>query len=152
MDKKKSEDEPFFNKAFGQLIEMAYWMVKFEGDFNNNYEKSGKSTEEKSDSTWDWDFFPDRLFGENSRTYIKFIRYFLKFFGSFEKLLKVVQWHERREAPAIIEVWNKKSLKENFTFSFFNAPASFYLVFCGKGIWSLIVYLHTWQYPDLIER
>ena len=78
--KKKSEQA--FNPAFGQLIEMAYWMVKFEGDFNKNYEDSklGKSGEDD-----------DRLFGINSRTFIKFIRYFLKFFGSFEKLLKVLK-------------------------------------------------------------
>ena len=87
MDKSKKKSEQAFNPAFGQLIEMAYWMVKFEGDFNKNYEDS--KVAKKSEKSWN--FFPDRLFGTNARTYIKFIRYFLKFFGSFEKMLKVLK-------------------------------------------------------------
>ena len=79
----KAKIEPFFNPALGNLIEMAYWLIKFEGDFNKIYEES---IAEKSAKFMD--IFPERLFGKSSRTLLKFTRYFLKLFGSFEKLLK----------------------------------------------------------------
>ena len=79
----KKKIEPFFNPALANLIEMSYWLIKFEGDFNKIYEEATGQKLAKF-----IDVFPNRLFGKSSRTFLKFTRYFLKLFSSFEKLLK----------------------------------------------------------------
>ena len=84
MTEKKKKVDPYFNPALANLIEMSYWLIKFEGDFNKIYEEATGGKLAKF-----LDVFPNRLFGQSSRTLLKFTRYFLKLFSSFEKLLKV---------------------------------------------------------------
>ena len=79
------------NVDFREVVEMSYWLVKFVGQFEKQYntfimktsDAELKSETKKGDTG-------DGLFSKNTSTLVSYARFFLKFLGSFEKIYKRV--------------------------------------------------------------
>ena len=74
MDKPK---DSLVRKDLGQVIELAYWVVKFVSDVEKQFQFSKPLTDE------------EKIFTDSSAAVIKYSRYLLKFIRSFEKLTKL---------------------------------------------------------------
>ena len=68
------------------VIEMAYWLVKFVGDYDNFYNYlfvGGKELENKNSKT--------SMISKTVGSLVKFVRYFMKYFDNHQKLIKGVK-------------------------------------------------------------
>jgi hypothetical protein len=84
--------DSMFNPAFANLIEMSYWFVKFEGDYQSLYDIASEKSTITSKMDGDrQDVKNKRWFSKDTGRLIKFARYFLKYVGSYQKLLESVK-------------------------------------------------------------
>jgi len=90
MDKKANKKKKsLLDGKLRDVVEMAYWLVKFVGDYEKLYSKTYlKDIDVKTGSSADLvkEEKPFSLIGPNTRSLVAFSRYFLKYLGSFEKL------------------------------------------------------------------
>ena len=75
------------------MIEMSFWVLKFLGDFEKQYEKNYRSGEIIDRSGEEEDelgrvYSKGKIFGDNARSFIKLMRYVAKFVGTFDKYKK----------------------------------------------------------------
>ena len=87
---KKSKKGPYLvNVDIREVVEMSYWLIKFVGQFEKQYNKhvNGKSEANFKNDT-DNKSTGEGLFSKNAATMISYSRFLLKFLGSFEKLFK----------------------------------------------------------------
>ena len=72
------------NPRLRDVVEMAYWLIKFVGDYEKLSSKSyAKEVEPKKSEAGGGG---EGLISANTRKLVAFSRYFLKYLGSFEKL------------------------------------------------------------------
>ena len=71
---------------------MAYWFVKFVGQFGKEYKEhiAQKAEAELKPDAKDNEVKLSGAFTKNTATMISYMRFFLKFLSSFEKLFKKV--------------------------------------------------------------
>ena len=78
----KAKRKTLINGKLRDVVEMAYWLVKFVGDYeklsSKSYQKDLRLPKEGEKN--------DTLISGATRNVIAFSRYFLKYLGSFEKL------------------------------------------------------------------
>ncbi len=86
----KSGDKTLVNKALKPVVEMAYWFVKFVGDYNKLY-KTAKATSKASDLEKEDDSITKYFFTKSTARLVKFARYLLKYQDNFEKLYKAAE-------------------------------------------------------------
>lgn len=78
-----------FNEGFRNLIEMAYWFVKFVGDYTSLYKETQEAASVKAT---DLHFnSPTQIFSKTTGSLIKFSRYYLKYVDSYQKLYKAAE-------------------------------------------------------------
>lgn len=80
--------EPFFSPQLTNVVEMGFWFIAFVEFYNRFYEESILSAEEEQ-STLRKDDPPQSLFFSSvTSKLMRFSRYLVKYFGTYEKLLK----------------------------------------------------------------
>ena len=74
-----------FNPVLNNVIEMAYWLVKFVGDYNALYKTIEEKNQHRNTNS------PTSLISKTAATLIKFARYFLKYVDNYQKLAKATR-------------------------------------------------------------
>ena len=90
--RKATKTSYLVNPDFREIVEMAYWFVKFVGQFGKEYKAHiAQKTEAKlKPDAKDNEVKFSGAFTKNTATMISYMRFFLKFLSSFEKLFKKV--------------------------------------------------------------
>ena len=90
--RKATKSSYLVNPDFREIVEMAYWFVKFVGQFGKEYKAhiAQKTEAELKPDAKDNEVKFSGAFTKNTATMISYMRFFLKFLSSFEKLFKKV--------------------------------------------------------------
>ena len=75
------------------LIEMGFWVLKFIGDFEKQYDKNSapRSADTPAPKEERTSNAMGKLFSDNARTYLKFMRYVSKFLSTHENFQKKIK-------------------------------------------------------------
>ena len=73
----------------GPVVEMAYWFVKFVGDYNTLYKTAVDASAKKKDQKKEP--ITKYFFTKSTARLVKFARYLLKYLSNYKKLYKAAE-------------------------------------------------------------